>query len=209
MSRCVILAAGPVCDPAVLKELLLPDDYIIAADGGFRLATAMGVVPHTVVADFDSCHEPKMPETISVVCLPVRKDVTDTAAAAEIGYNLGFRDFLLLGGTGGRLDHQYANTLLIVSLAHRGCRAVLADEYNRIEAKTHSPVKIHALQGWNLSLFAFGDVVHDLCVQGAAYELEQYNLNPTDPLCISNQTENGSCEITFSDGTLLVFYSKD
>ena len=45
MNRCVILSAGPVCDPVALAGYLLPDDYIIAADGGWQLALQMGVTP--------------------------------------------------------------------------------------------------------------------------------------------------------------------
>ena len=36
--RCVILSAGPYRDPLALSGYLLPDDYIIAADGGWQLA---------------------------------------------------------------------------------------------------------------------------------------------------------------------------
>lgn len=37
MRRCVILAAGPVEEPALLLPLLREDDWIVAADGGVRL----------------------------------------------------------------------------------------------------------------------------------------------------------------------------
>lgn len=42
MSRCVILSAGPVEDSERLRPLLKTDDWIIAADGGGRLAAALG-----------------------------------------------------------------------------------------------------------------------------------------------------------------------
>ncbi len=209
MSRCVILSAGPVDDPSALSKLLLPDDYLIAADGGLRLAALLRVTPHMVIADFDSCEETVLPESVSLVRLPVRKDVTDTAAAVQAGRDAGYRDFLLLGGTGGRLDHQYANTQLLVTLARDGCRAVLADERNRIEAVTVSPVVIDPLPGWHVSFFAFDSTVHSLTVRNAAYELSAYDLTPVDPLCISNHTMDKPCEISFLDGTLLVFHSKD
>lgn len=209
MSRCVILSAGPVEDPSALRELLLPDDHIIAADGGLHLASLLGVTPHTVVADFDSCEKTDLPDSVTVVNLPVRKDVTDTAAAVEVGYKAGFREFLLLGGTGGRLDHQYANTQLLVNLAHRGCRAVLVDERNRIQAAVASPVYIDPIPGWQLSLFAFEGTVHGLSIHHALYELDSYDLAPADSLCISNGTVDVPCEITFAEGTLLIFCSKD
>lgn len=208
MSRCAILCAGPVQEPAVLAAFLRPDDHIIAADGGCALAAQLGVQPHEIVADFDSAAPTAVPAGSRVIPLPVRKDVTDADAAAEHAYTAGYRELLLLGGTGGRLDHEYANLLLIVRLAQRGCRAVLADSRNRIEAVLHSPLRPEPLPGWQLSLFAFGAPVTGLTIRGAAYPLTDYTLQPADSLCVSNQASE-QCEITFSSGTLLLFRSRD
>ena len=209
VKRCVILAAGPVAEPAALRPLLRPDDAVIAADGGRHLAHALGVKPLAVVADFDSSSREDADDGVPTVTLPVRKDVTDTAAATEYARRLGYRDFLLLGGTGGRLDHQYANELLLVRLAKDGCHAVLADERNRIEAVTVSPLTVPPLPGWKTSFFAFGGPVRDLTITGAAYPLTGYTLLPEDALCVSNAVEQTPCTVTFTDGILLVCRSKD
>lgn len=209
MSRCVILSAGPVSDASALRELLRPDDVFIAADGGWRLAEHLDVPLTAIVADFDSSAVPNLPDKVEIVRLPVRKDCTDTAAAVDYARKKGFADFLLLGCVGGRLDHQYAATQLLVQLAEAGCHAVMADDENRICAVTTSPYVADPMAGWSLSLFAFGSTVHGLSVQHAAYELSDYDLQPADPLCVSNAAEDTPCEITFTDGTLLVFRSKD
>lgn len=206
MSRCVILCAGPVNDPQALAALLREDDYILAADGGLRLAERLGVTPAAVIADLDSA---AAPSDVPLCRLPVRKDVTDTAAAVSYARERGYTDFLILGGTGGRLDHQHANMLLLVTLARQGCRAMLADGHNRITAVADSPVKVEHLPGWSLSLFAFGGVVKALSVADASYTLTDYDLHPADPLCISNHTEGVEATITFESGTLLIFRSKD
>lgn len=208
MARCVILGAGPVTEIAELKALLQEDDYIIAADGGYDLAQRLGVVPELLVADFDSAKcVPDMRDTATIE-LPERKDVTDTAAAVEQGLRAGYTDFLLLGCLGGRLDHEFANYQLLVRLAQKGYRAVIADGHNQVEAAHRAPVKVNALPGEKFSLFAFGAPVTDLRIRGASYSLESYTLEPTDSLCVSNEVE-GSCEIYFSDGLLLIFRSKD
>lgn len=205
--RCVVLCAGPVEDAENLRPLLRSDDYIVAADAGVRLAQRLGVRPSAVIADFDSAADfDAAGET--VVRLPVHKDVTDTAAAVEYGLQQGYMNFLLLGGIGGRLDHEYANLLLVVQLAHRGCQAVLADECNRIEAVCHSPVMPEPMPGWSLSLFAFGGAVEGLSIAGAEYTLEDYRLLPSDPLCVSNTAQSG-CVLRFASGTLLLYRSKD
>lgn len=209
--RCVVLCAGPVEDAASLRPLLRPDDYILAADAGVRLAQRLGVQPAALIADFDSADPDlaaAMPAAGAVVRLPVHKDVTDTAAAVDHGRQQGYRDFLLLGGTGGRLDHEYANLLLLVQLAQQGCRAMLADERNRIQAVCRSPVTPEPVPGWSLSLFAFGGAVEGLSIAGAEYTLENYRLLPADPLCVSNTALEG-CTIRFTSGTLLLYRSRD
>lgn len=208
MNRCVILCAGPVEDAAALAALLRPSDEIIAADGGCRLAAALGVRPRVIVSDFDSSAMPADEKDVDVVRLPVRKDVTDAAAAVDYGWAAGYREFLLLGGTGGRLDHEYANYQLLVQLAQRGGRGVLADSRNRVDAVCRSPVRPEPMPGWKLSLFAFGGPVTGLTIQNAAYTLSDYTLQPADPLCVSNEAA-ADCTITFDSGTLLIFRTKD
>jgi len=209
MSRCVILSAGPVTDPAALSALLRPDDYIIAADGGWRLAQRLGVTPAVLVADFDSLPPVELPTGTELVRLPVRKDITDTAAAADYAFDAGWRNFLLLGCTGGRLDHQHAALLTLVSLTRRGARAEMADEQNRICIIDQSPCLVEPMPGWSLSLFAFDSPVEGLTLRGVAYPLSDYTLLPSDPLCVSNACADEPGEITFRAGTVLLYRAKD
>ncbi len=205
--RCVILGAAPVSNPQKLASLLRPDDMVIAADGGYQLAECLGVHPSMLVADFDSAEKPAYIDA-AVYHLPIRKDVTDTAAAVDRALSAGVEDFLFIGCLGGRLDHEFANYQLLARLSSQGCHAIMVDEHNRIEVMTNSPVKVSTSPGEKLSLFAFGGAVTDLSIHGAAYSLEDYYLQPEDSLCISNEAPNG-CEITFGSGALLLFFSND
>ncbi len=209
MSRCVILSAAPITDVLALQSLLCEDDVFVAADGGWMLAQRLGVKLMAVVADFDSSDIPPMEPDVEIVRLPVRKDCTDTAAAVEYARQQGYNDFLLLGCIGGRLDHQFAATQLLVRLAQQGCSAAMADSGNRICAVCHSPYIAQPMHGWSLSLFAFDGVVHGLSISGASYELSNYNLSVDDSLCVSNAAEDSPVKITFDNGTLLVFRAKN
>ena len=71
MGRCVILSAAPTRDPLALAGYLLPDDYIVAADGGWQLAQQMGVRPAMLVADFDSLSMPIAMENVELASLPM------------------------------------------------------------------------------------------------------------------------------------------
>lgn len=127
--RCVICAAGPVVNPDSLRDLLHTGDFIIAADGGLKLIKDLGLKPDLIVADFDSAPRSLAEKTnVPITLLPVKKDDTDTMAAARIAVQKGFREVLLLGATGGRLDHTLSNLAVVLYLIKCGVRTVLADE---------------------------------------------------------------------------------
>lgn len=209
MSRCVILSAGPVPDTAAIRDLLRADDHFIAADGGWHLAQRLGVDPELLIADFDSLDNAKMTDPVELLNLPTHKDMTDTQAAADAAFDRGFRDFLLLGCTGGRLDHQHAALITAVNLARRGCKVELADGHNRIAVYISSPGELSPVPGYKVSFFAFGEPVKGLTLKNVAYPLSDYTLTPYDPLCVSNEFTESPAAVTFRSGILLTYYSKD
>lgn len=208
-NRCVILSAGPYRDPIALSGYLLADDYIIAADGGWQLAMQMGVKPAMLVADFDSLGVPSVADGIEVVSLPVEKDVTDTAEALRLGYEAGYRSFLLLGCTGGRLDHLQAALTVAADYARRDCEIVLADEQNEIHLLSPGSYVYPACPDEKISLFAFGGDVTGLFIEGLKYSVSDYTLSPFDPLCVSNECLDEVACISFKTGLLMLYFSKD
>ena len=209
MSRCVIVCAGPFRDPMLLASYLLPDDYVIAADGGWQLATLMGITPSILVADFDSMSTPVIADGVKVITLPVEKDVTDTAKALEIAYEAGHREFLLLGCTGGRLDHFHATLTVAAVYARKGCEVTLVDEQNEIRLLNPGNYIFPVCLGEKVSLFAFGGDISDLFVEGMKYTVSDFTLSPFDPLCVSNECIEEDACISFKEGLLLLYFSKD
>lgn len=207
--RCVILSAAPIRDPMALAGFLLPDDYIVAADGGWQLAMQMGCKPSLLVADFDSLGVPAIAEGVELVTLPTEKDVTDTAEAMRLAYEKGYRSFLLLGCTGGRLDHQQAALAVAADYARRGCEVMLADEQNEIHLLRPGSYIYPACPDEKISLFAFGGEVTGLFVEGLQYTVSDYSLSPYDPLCVSNEWVGEDACLSFKSGLLMLYFSKD
>lgn len=209
MSRCVILSAGPVEDSERLRPLLKTDDWIIAADGGGRLAAALGVKPAVLVADFDSSAPPDTGGDTEIVRLPTEKDWTDTQAAAMLALDRGSRDFLLLGCTGGRLDHTLANIAVLLYLLRRGADALMADERNFLRLYGPGRYRVERRAGYKLSLFPYGGEVEGITVKNVRYPLEKARLTPDNSLGVSNEFLENPAEISFDKGVLMVFLSKD
>ena len=209
MSRCVILSAGPVEDSERLRPLLKTDDWFIAADGGGRLAAALGVKPAVLVADFDSSAPPDTGGDTEIVRLPMEKDWPDTQAAAMLALDRGYRDFLLLGCTGGRLDHTLANIAVLLYLLRRGADALMADERNFLRLYGPGRYRVERRAGYKLSLFPYGGEVEGITVKNVRYPLEKARLTPDNSLGVSNEFLENPAEISFDKGVLMVFLSKD
>lgn len=209
--RCVICGAGPVNDAGVLRSLLRPQDFIIAADKGLELIERLKLNPDLIVADFDSLNKNSaMSYQVPIVELPVRKDDTDTMAAARLGLERGYKDFLLLGASGGRLDHTLGNFALMLFLLRHGAQAMLADEKNIVKMMLPGRVVIEPVENSNLSLLAYAGDVCGLNIFNAEYELENAVLTPDFPLGVSNCFKNSdNVEITFDNGVLIIIISKD
>lgn len=209
MSRCVIVSAGPFSDADALAGLLMPDDCVIAADRGWHLARAMGVIPSVLVADFDSMPATDVSDSVKVITLPEEKDETDTAYAMKVAYEQGCRSFFLLGCTGGRLDHQQAAMITAADYARKGCDVVLADEKNEIHFLTPGAYSFPTHMNESVSFFAFAETVVGLFADGLYYEVNDLTLEPFDPLCVSNHCTDGDFQLVFKNGLLLVYFSKD
>jgi len=57
LHRIIIFANGELPDPEKARLLLRPDDTIICADGGTRLALGLGVQPNLIIGDMDSAEK--------------------------------------------------------------------------------------------------------------------------------------------------------
>ena len=204
--RCVICAAGPVNDTNSLIPLLRKDDWVIAADGGIHLAKKLGLDIDYIIADFDSIQREQAFNTGAPVSeLPVKKDDTDTMAAARLGLKLGYSDFLLLG----RLDHTFANFAVMNFLIKNAAKAILADEKNIVQMLLPSKRIVDPVENAHFSLLPYGGCVDGLYVRNAEYELENALLSPDFPLGVSNKFIGRPVEIEFKSGVLLIFISKD
>ena len=76
--RSVIFANGILSNPKHIKEIIVPDDLIIAADGGTHHCLKLGISPNVVVGDIDSldslCLHFLRELGTEIISYPVNKD---------------------------------------------------------------------------------------------------------------------------------------
>lgn len=207
MSRCVIIGSAPVEQAGALKKYLREGDTILCADGGLDTAARMGVIPQLVAGDFDSCIG-KPSKEIPVIRLPVKKDDTDLMFCVKEGLRRGFDDFLILGATGGRLDHTYGNLGVLLYLANRGAKNLLADPQNQAFVAISGTWEIKADQGTAVSVFPYGCSKCCVSYQGLAYPLDHGVLSAEEPVGVSNLVIHDTAKIEVHQGPVLVILSQ-
>ena len=208
--KCTIVSGAPESDYDFLRENTDLNSFIIAADSGYKKLEAIGITPDLIVADFDSCRRPET-ET-EIIDYPVRKDATDTFNAVKIATDKGYKNILLLGALGGRLDHSYSNILCLDYAMKHGACCTIADRNHRISLIRERAVIDKSYQ-W-FSLFAFLDDAKGIRIKGAGYEAgfygkESLDMKPYDQFGQSNYVKDEYCEITAESGTLLLIEAND
>lgn len=200
MKRCVIVSGAKIEDYQKIKSFLLPDDYFVFCDCGLLHAEKLGVSPDFVVGDFDSADKPKQTENMLV--LPTVKDDTDTFAAVKLMLSKGFKDFLLLGAIGGRLDHTFGNVSALLYLQEKGAKAKIVDDYSEMFL-IENTVKIERESCSYFSLISLSDKLEGVNIIGAKYPLENAEINSSFQFGISNEPTFDT-EISVSKGNALL-----
>ncbi|MFP4078746.1 MAG: thiamine diphosphokinase [Candidatus Izemoplasmataceae bacterium] len=179
-------------------------EILIGVDKAAYHALKNGITLDYVLGDFDSVTDEEKAyidkHARKVERFPVRKDKTDSDLALTKALSIDpSAKIIMYGGIGSRLDHTYGNLLML----RRGNVTIRTDQHMArvLTPGTHRVDNPHAY----VSFFAV-EPVKALSLKGFSYELDSYDLDITDPLCISNQ---GSGEVSFNQGELLMIASDD
>lgn len=125
--KCHLVLAG---EGEIVKELIDPNDYIVAVDGGYNKCVSIGLTPSMAVGDFDSLGF--VPSCGNVVKLKAEKDLTDSFAAVLETESDNFSEYIIHCGLGGRLSHTLANIGLLEKIYDLGKDGLIASESERV-----------------------------------------------------------------------------
>ena len=203
--RCVIVAASPEYDIGFIRSSVMPEDYIICADGGADILSAAGIEPDLIVGDFDSSKEKDLFPNTERIVLSTHKDDTDTMHCTAVGLERGFRCFLYLAATGGRTDHALANLSVLIYLSNNDAHGIISDKYNDIVLLDRGRNIIHTKKGSVISVLPFGSASAELSYEGLLYPLEKGTVTINFPYTISNEACEDTVSVTLHSGSALLF----
>lgn len=214
--RMVIVSGGELDEKfalAILRESVT--NCVIGVDKGMELLYWNGIVPSYIVGDFDSVDQKIANYYRDETSVPIReynpvKDASDTEIAVRLAMTLGCSEIIILGATGGRIDHLWANVQTLTIPFRAGIDAEILDPRNRIRLIGGKTVlKKSEAYGPYFSLFPLGNEVYGFNIEGAKYPLRNHTLTPYDSLCVSNQIDGDEVTIDFSAGIVILMETRD
>lgn len=203
MESCLIISGAPECH---IPDMARHADFVIACDYGYNHAVKSGIVPDLVVGDFDSYPGETAPG-IEVIKAPREKDDTDTLMALKEALKRNYRNIMICGAFGGRIDHELANIALCAYAAERGARCTLLDMHHQIFALRNGRCRVARGRWTKISVFAFDSRAQGVSFSGLKYPLADAELKNSYPLGVSNEFTEEKAEIEVKDGTLLIVLS--
>lgn len=201
MSRCVIVGGAEIRNYEAVKKYLSPEDYYIYCDCGLNHSDNL-FPPDLVIGDFDSHSKPE--DLHNVIVLPVVKDDTDTIFAVKEALRRGYRDFVLVGVVGGRLDHTLGNVYALMMLKEHGAQAKIIDDRSEIELISAGEVR-RIPSGYKFfSLLNISGTAKGITITGAKYNLDDAEITSEYQYGISNEVTGNEAVVTLRDGCLLL-----
>lgn len=198
----IVVTGGDFPDFERVQEFFNKSDLVVAADSGLDALFTYGLEADYVIGDLDSLKNTALLETIDqsrVLKYPRDKDYTDTELAIDLLHEKGCDEKIIIGGGGGRFDHQIA----LYSLFSREMAPQIWISANEIVYLIRNNFSIKVKQDKLVSLFPVGNNPCRMTSSGLKWELNSLEWSIGDS-GISNLAVNESIIINMISGRLVL-----
>ena len=186
---------------------ILPEDHVIAVDGGLDKIDELGLPPRIIIGDMDSVAPElldKYPNTPRLH-FAAEKNETDTELAIAwcLEQNI-FHEIIILNDLQGRFDHCLGliQNLLLLKKQSPQVSARIESHHEQLFILDHI-THFSGKQGALLSLIALGEMAEIETYSGLKYSLQGLKLYPHLSRGISNEITEDSAEIVIKSGDIL------
>ena len=211
MQRIIIFANGELPDLKKVRPLLLPDDYIICADGGTRHALALNLKPDLVIGDMDSIQKNQWQKLqksgISVELFSRDKNETDLELAVTRAVEMNPEQIIIVAALGGRLDQTLGNITLLANPQLSAFDIRLDDGMEEIFL-CRDQVQVHGRSGDIVSLIPWQGDASGVTTKDLKWRLDQETLYPDRTRGISNEMTGNTASISIGSGLLLIVHRR-
>lgn len=211
MKKALLISGGRQVSKELIEKYL--DRFIIIADGGARLLMKYGLGADILLGDLDSIGEEALTyikeHEIEVKKFPAKKDFTDTELALSYLVDEEYKDIVVLGALGTRLDHELANLMNLKKLYKKGIKAKIEDDYNEVIYVEEGSYDFEKTNKKYFSLINAGDRMN-FTTKGLYYEVEDLEINSENPSRgVSNEMVGEKATIKINSGSAFIIQSRD
>ena len=187
------------------------DVVVIAADGGFHRAAALGVRVDHLIGDLDSIDPEGLREAEADATVirryPTDKDATDAELAVRLAIELRGGSpgrMLVIGGAEGRLDHLLADVMLLASARTSGF-TVTAHLGEAIVTVIGGGTEMDLMgsSGEQVSLLALTSTARGITTDGLRWPLTDAVLTAGSTRGVSNELSGQRARVQVAEGTLI------
>lgn len=117
MKKAIVLANGDLPKKTEIKYFKKNRfETLVCADGGANSARKLNIVPNVIIGDLDSITKSNLDyfKDKSKIIKLKRQNDTDVEKSIKYLIDKGFKEIVLLGATGDRLDHSFCNMGIVI-----------------------------------------------------------------------------------------------
>jgi len=170
----VVLADGVFPHKPKILELLTKAEKVICCDGSAGKLLHFGRTPDYVVGDLDSVSDQikKMPD-INLIYNP-DQETNDLTKAVQFCIEKGWGKIAILGATGDREDHTFANVSLLASYQQKLEKVVMISDFG-VFVPINQTTEFTSEVGQQVSIFSLTPDC-PISVRGLKYPIKERKL---------------------------------
>lgn len=216
MKRAVIFINGNLSDFSQVKKNIKKEDCLIAADGGVKHILKLGLIPQTIIGDFDStplslqkiltkiCKEQKYLFP-TIIKYPAKKNKSDFELAIDLCLKRKFQEIIILGILGDRIDHMLTNIFLLTKVqTENKLIKIKIIEGNKEIFILNNEIIITGKIGDEISIIPVSDKLEGITTEGLEYRLKNEELMFGSTRGISNIMKKTLIKILITKGVAFV-----
>lgn len=176
MKKCIILANGKIPSKKIIHYLQqISYTFLICADGGADSARKLGIIPDYIIGDLDSVSDATLKFFMNKtkIIQIKRQNDTDVEKCLKFAIRKKYKEAVLLGAIGDRLDHSFCNLGIVIKFFNKIRIRIISDK--SILTPYSGKVDLSTVVGETISLYGFNERTK-ISSKGLKYPLKKTRL---------------------------------
>lgn len=209
MKRGIIFANGNLSDLSQAKKIINKNDFLIAVDGGSLHLNKLKLIPNLIIGDLDSISKSDLKKFVNqnakIIKYPRIKDKTDFELALDYCLTKKFKEIIIFGILGDRIDHMLANIFLLAKTQ----TDILSIKIKIYEGKKeifvlNKEIIINGKIGDEISIIPISSKLENITTDGLYYRLIDDTLLFGTTRGVSNVMKKKLAKIKVSSGLAVI-----